>query len=209
MDKRAAAIAHMNLGAVAIFAVLSLLLNMAGCAPGLGNTLEVQLAEQAEIRPLKESVAGSSPRIQVLKFTDARPVEAIAQIDGRVIKPRGDLGTAVSTALEHYLGKNGVRLSMFDAAIMRGEIKEWKVFVTPGFPSTTMEATAALVIELLDKNQKLIHKARYSGSFNQQHPVIGEHEVSAALGKALDFALREALSDPQLINKISTLPPMG
>ena len=186
--------------------LFALIVFVGACAPGLGTSLKVDYSEDPEITALKQNVEGNPPSIHVLKFVDARSIEAIAQIDGRLIKPSTDLGLVVQRAFESSLKKNGVRLALFNAPSIRGDIKEWDVSVTPAFPSTKIEAKAGVMIELFDGQQNKIHRALYSGVFNQEHPFIGESDVQSALAKSLGIAIREALSDPILINKIATLP---
>ena len=184
---------------------LIILTSLSACAPGLGSTLDVTSVVDMDVPQLRNNLAETETKVNILPFQDNRSVEAIAQIDGRLIKPNGDLGVAVQTGFERTFRKNGVKLSLFDSPTIRGSISEWRVFVTPGFPSSSLETVATIKVELLDKAGQIQHRAEYSGNYQRQHPFLNESAVQSALSEAMGFAIQEALSDEQLINKLTTL----
>lgn len=176
------------------------------CAPGLGTSLHITPVNESESKALKDGFGDVPVRLHVLPFSDSRAVEAIAQIDGRVIKPEGDLGALVQDVVERSLKKSGVSLSLFNSGAVRGAIKEWRVYVNPGFPTSSLNAVASISIELIDPDNHIVHKAVYSGTFTKEHPFLGEDSIVDGLNSAMGYAIEEFLADPQFINKLSTMP---
>src|SRR5436190_13394540 len=110
-----------------VFLITLIFCSIAACAPGLGGKIVIGPIGDSEIKPIEDLASDGLTRVHVLPFSDNRAVEAIAQIDGRLIKPEGDLGIIVQDGIERSLKKSGVRLSLFDSPTVRGEIKEWRV----------------------------------------------------------------------------------
>lgn len=169
---------------------------LGACAPGLNTSMSVDFIDDSELTTRQNDPDQQQVRATVLRFDDARVVEAIAQIDGRLVKPDGDIGTVVQRIFESQLKADGISLSLFDAPAIRGKVVEWRVNVVPGFPSTTIQATAAIDVEIIDNGKNIVHRARYSGNFERTHPFLDEGDIRKALGKAMSFAAHEAVQDP-------------
>jgi uncharacterized lipoprotein YajG len=179
---------------------------ISACAPGLSTKLSLPPIEDAEKQISQLDFTSMSSGVHVLPFDDQRTVEAIVQIDGRLIKPDNELGILVQDAIERSLKKRGAKLALFNAASIRGAIKTWQAFVVPNFPSTTVNVNASLLIEIFDSTGKPIHKASYSGDYSEQHPFMNESKIADALNKTMNYAIAEFLNDPQVINKLTTIP---
>lgn len=178
---------------------------LAGCAPGLGSSLNINAAERVDFEKSSVFLPEDRVKVGVLRFTDARNMEAIASIDGRLIKPDGDPALAAQRIFEIGLKNAGAELGLFNVPTVRGTIREWKVIVHPGFPASTLEAEALVAIELLDLDGNPAYRADYSGSFQQQNPFLDEENVQRALGNAMRFAVEEAVKDSRFTSKIAAL----
>src|SRR5262245_47267137 len=123
------------------FSKLVLLLvtvSLFACSPGFGSKVSVDEIESLG-NATKYKEEGNAGRVNVLKFSDSRPVETIIEINGRLVKPDGDLGQNVSLALERELRKRGMIISLFDSPTIRGSITEWVASVDTGFFSSSVK----------------------------------------------------------------------
>lgn len=187
-----------------IFKTLSLssailcVLFVSGCAPGLGTTLNVR-----DI-PVSES-AGSNLiglRVKAGPFEDMRQSFAIAKVEGRDVRPEGDIGLSVQQALERQLKAQGARLSIFNAPLIKGTIKEWYIKVVPEFPSSRAYAKAGITVDLLDAGGKKLMTGTYRGIMEAENPILSEEKISGILGSAMQQAILHMLNDQKFVRRL-------
>jgi len=169
-----------------------------GCAPGLKTALPV-----AEIPGPGEYHAGHAPTPFMLGLlADGRESETIGRIDGREVTAAGDVTGAVRGSLLEYLKASGVESAPGDGPMLRGTVLSWLVEVTPGFPASSAEGTAAVELELVDSAHRVLYTGRYEGQAARKDPFLTEEKIRTVLGEAMAFALREASRDERLLAEI-------
>lgn len=173
---------------------------VSGCAPGLGNSLEVNKISD----PLSASTSAlDGVRVRVEPFLDARATSPVGQINGRPLAPAGEPGVEVQRGFERALKQRGARLALFDTPVrIAGQINDWSVVVSPRFPASSVEAHATIKVELLDPQGALVFKGEYSGTSSVEHPLANQRRVEAVLGDAMGQAISQALADSELMSRI-------
>ena len=171
------------------------------CAPSLGKQLRVDNIIQSEPSGAPAD-AEALPRVRVGTFEDRRPYSEVGEVDGRQLQPSGNVALNVQTALEEMLSGGGLRPSQFSGPVLSGQILEWRVKVQPGFPTTTVYASAEVKVELRDQNHALIYAATYSGNGEAEHPMMSQARVEKALGEAMQTALSGIIEDRDLRSRI-------
>lgn len=184
----------------AIF-LLPLLALLSGCAPGLGKTVRVDYIEPLALRSSVQKKL-SQVQIRVSNFTDTRASAEMGGIDGRRLKPQGDVGASVKQAVEEQLRQAGVELSLFAGPVLSGEVGEWQVNVDPGFPLTQVRSQAALRIQVSGPTGTPRYSASYAGSVEQKYPFVTQDHVEKILGEAMAYAIKEAFQDERLISAL-------
>lgn len=173
------------------------------CAPSLGSTMNVGDVSKIDFEPVN-LFEQDQVKLTVLQFADNRSIEAIAQIDGRLVKPEGDIAFAAQKIFESMARKSGIKLSLFNAPSIRGTIVEWRVKVIPSFPASSLEAMASITIELLDRESNVVHKSTYSGNFEEKNPFLSDSKIQASLGKAMSYAIGEVFKDNLFVSRLNT-----
>lgn len=178
------------------------LLCMAACAPALPSKINVSKIPETESRVLSEFNSGEM-RLGVDPFVDSRKEAWVAEVEGeRKILPDSDVGLAVQLAFKQALTKSGVRTPSFDSAKLAGEVLDWKVNVKVDFPTSIAAAQARIKVYLLDANDSLLYSGTYEGSSEMEHPYLEDH-IEETLGNAMSYAVREALSDLEIVNRLT------
>jgi hypothetical protein len=176
-----------------------------GCAPGLGATVNLNSVSKIPSETTRVYSEEDGVKLNVLNFSDNRAMDAIVEIDGRLIKPEGDVGLAAQKIFEAAAKSAGVKLSLFHSPSVRGAIREWRVSVVPSFPSSKLTAIASVSLDLLDRDGNVILTSVYSGNYDEQNPFMSDSQVEQSLGKAMAFALAEAFKDSQFVSKLSAV----
>mgnify|MGYP001190397077 CR=1 FL=1 len=183
---------------------LYLLIFHSACAPGLGSSIAIAGVGKTDFAINKIFLPEDDVKVNVLQFADLRTIEAIAQIDGRLIRPDGDVGQAAQRIFENGVKSLGIKLSFFDAPSVRGKIREWQVQVFPAFPASGLKAKAVLNVELLGITGAVIRSAEYLGEYREEHPFMTEDKIQSALASAMKLAVEELLKDKQFIDSLVT-----
>lgn len=185
-----------------IVASVAVVLWLNGCAPGLDRTLSVNRIPDLDAAQLHASL-GPDIKVQVQKFTDNRTERTIGDINGRTLAPASDVALAAQLALEQKLKAKGYRLSLFNSPSISGEVKEWLVQVHPGFPSSTVDASAEIKLNVFSPKGVLVYSATYKGTSTAQNPYFSQERIESVLGEAMAYALEEAIRDEQLRSKLA------
>jgi len=175
------------------------------CAPGLGKELRVDSFPDRGAAVMGENLGYSPLKVRVDQFMDARQVPSIGEINGRQLGPRGDVAKSVQRALEEKLEASGVKIALFDAPLIGGDVMQWKVSVKPDFPSSHAEAVAELQLKVFNPQNQLIYRGSYSGSASTQHPLLSQEKIEETLAIAMSEALDSALADGVFLNKLSVV----
>lgn len=185
-----------------VVGLAAVLLWLNGCAPGLNQTLSVNRIPDLDAAELRASL-GPDIKVQVQKFTDARPEKTIGDVNGRALSPASDVALAAQLALEQKLKAKGYRLSLFNSPSISGEVKDWLVQVHPGFPSSTVDASAAVKLNVYDPKGVLVYTATYKGTSTAENPFFSQERIESVLGEAMAYALEEAIRDERLRSKLA------
>jgi uncharacterized lipoprotein YajG len=178
---------------------------LGGCAPSLKDDMRV-----SSIPVVPIEIKGEQPalgRLQIDPFRDSRSANFVAEIDGRKIMPKGDVGEAVRQAFQHHFHTRGAQLSLFRAPIISGEIREWHVQVKPSFPSTKIHALASIDVSVSDPAGKVVYRATYSGETTSDDPFPSQRSVEKILGSAMGHAIKEAVLDAALLETLQHSSP--
>lgn len=179
----------------------ALFLLVSGCAPEFGLTMRPpSVPEDTAI--LSQGSAVSALRVRIGAFDDARPSKTIAVVDGREIPSQGSVGAPVQQGFEQYWRDSGVRVVQRDAPIIDGEVVEWRVKVSPDFPSSEAIAFAKIKLRLKDSEYHLIYTASFNGEASVSHPFLDEDQVRDVLGQAMGSAIRVAVEEESLLEAL-------
>ena len=173
-----------------------------GCAPGLGKDLRVNFNAPVDA-DIDTSSSPLNLSLIVKNFKDSRPDNSIGEIDGRKLNPKGDIGLSVQSVFYKHLKAAGIKSVMYDAAYIEGEVLDWKVRVSPGFPFTKIEGASSINVTLYNKMSQPIYKSNYTGNYKLMDPFPSERKVERTLSLAMGESVRQAVEDKALINKIS------
>jgi hypothetical protein len=174
---------------------------VSACAPGLGTTLPVQPLPDLPVKDFKDMYSGPI-RAQVAPFIDNRLNDVIAQIENRSVRTAGNPGIEVQQAFERQLKSAGIELSLLDSPTINGEITRWRCTVTPGFPSSTVTASAEIRVRVNDLTDNLIYLASYSGETEAKSPILTQDKIQETLSEAMAHAVNEAVKDEHLVEKL-------
>lgn len=185
-----------------IIGIVLCLVCLAGCAPGLGKTLNTDYISPL---PLEKTVQQrlSGVQLRTGDFIDARGVETIGEIDGRRLLPAGDVGQSVKRAFEDALRNGGADLSLYSGPMVKGEVLAWKIEVQPGFPVSEVNTEASLRVMVSSGSNRNAYSAIYSGTAEEKHPYLSETKIEELLGLAMAYAIREALRDQRLLFELA------
>lgn len=175
-------------------------LSFVACAPGLGNTLRVDRFDNLEQQKLPQLRTVNT--LKLGHFIDARSEREIGEIDGRPLMPGTDVAISVKEAFREALEEAGALGTSGRAGssetIIVGTIKDWKININPGWPSTQALATARLDLEFLDSQRRPLFSGRYNGTVEAEYPLLSEERIETLLASAMQYAINEALNDQQL-----------
>jgi len=184
--------------------VAAALFSASGCAPGLGTTFDVSTVETVSV---SSGRALTGVRVKYETFTDDRTDKTAAVIDGRRIEPEQDTAAAAQRIVEAQFRESGIRRGLFEGTIVRGSLLEWRIDITPGFPSTTMRAVAKIRLEIMPSAESPtsatpVYSARYSGIVEEKHPIGSTERIQRAFARALAEAAAEALQDERFVKEM-------
>ena len=181
-------------------AVFSGLLFLGGCAPGLGKTITVtRFPESAKMVRHR----GELGRMLVKPFVDGRSDQTMVTVDGRSVDADGDVGNAVRGMVESYLKEAGFTAGTVAVPGISGIVDRWSAEVFPGFPSSRVEASAAVTLTVTDASGAEKFRGTYRGTYSVEHPLIDEDKIAEALGESMAAAVQEALMDPRVTVPLS------
>ena len=183
---------------------------LSACSSGVSDSLQlsrITVEESDEAAPKLEKL-----NLTVSSVLDARSDESIGAIDGREIQSEGNVGSEVVRSLEQELKARGAQLKQFNAPKIKGEVRDWQVHVEPGFPASAALANAEIRLHILDINGEVRYTGTYLGEAQSNSPFLSNEGVESTLGKAMGFALKEALEDEGFVgtlSKLQTYPTAG
>ncbi len=185
------------------FSMLAAPMLLIGCAPEFRPTMAVpQVAPIVKYNPaLKNRRYDAS--VFIHQFSDARTAEAIAEYEGREIKPQSAVVENIVSALRRGLESRGYRFSERAPVLIAGEIRKWMAHINGGFKSK-VDAQAALYIEIFDPANKRIYSGIYSGYAMLEKTGLEEKDVQEVLATAMAEAMGRVLSDAQFNRLISS-----
>jgi hypothetical protein len=181
-------------------AILCLLAVTSACAPGLGERFSVDTVETVSIRRSNSDLEGL--RLRWGTFTDARSSAPVATINGRELLPSGDIGASAQRVFEAQFKEAGLRRGLFEGLRAEGQVLEWHIDITPGFPATKMEARASIRLSLSDEGGKSLYAARYTGVVMSEHPIGSTDRIERTFSLAMAEAAAEALADPEFVRAV-------
>ena len=182
--------------------VLGFCFFLIGCAPEIGLTLIAPEVPEPESMSQAESSA-DPVRVKIGSFSDARPAQTIAIIDGRKVDSEGELGKVVAEGFERYLRRAGARIAVLNAPTIEGQVVDWSARVEPGFPTSEAQAVARLKVTIRDTRAHPIYYATFTGESSVTHPMLGSEEVQRLLAQAMGSAIEAAVRDEDFVLQLS------
>jgi hypothetical protein len=182
------------------FCVSLLALLVSGCAPGLGASLRVPPLPEEGVQPLV--LTSGEIRVNIGKFNDMRQPQFIGDINGRLLETDGDVGYITQTGCERIFALAGAKLALFNVPSLSGDVNRWYVKVTTGFPTSKAVAEASVTMSVYDRESHKVYTATYTGQTSTEHPFLSESKIKQALGSAMNYAIRQALSDQRLLENL-------
>jgi uncharacterized lipoprotein YajG len=174
---------------------------LAGCAPGLGESLRVSNPSIVE-SGLHSNNESHGVRVALRAVHDSRKRNEIGEISGRKLSADGDVRVAVKERMLEHLKMAGISSGDSSPSFLELEVLEWFVKVGPGFPTTEVVAKAGVVASLLTSSNELLYRGRYGGDAREVNIFFSEGEVEQILLRCMDRALNELVNDPQMLSQI-------
>lgn len=183
------------------FIQIVLLANLlSGCAPGLGASLRVPPLPEEGVQPLM--LTAGEVRVNIAKFNDMRQPQFIGDINGRMLETDGDVAYIVQTGCERIFSAAGAKLALFNVPSISADVAKWYVQVKTGFPTSKAVAEASLTMTVYDRESHKVYTATYTGQTSSEHPFLSENKIKEVLGLAMNYAIRQALADPRLLENL-------
>jgi hypothetical protein len=177
------------------------LITTAGCAASLGK--EISVNASIPVDEIKNSYGHiSNSKVIIQPFIDSRSQTFVAEIEGRKISPKGDIGNAVQTLFYRYFKRSGVGTVLYGAPIIDGEVTDWRVNIDSGFPLTKILATASINLNLKDIQGNVVYSANYSGETKTLDPFPTTGKVEKSLSLAMAEAVKQAVEDKNILDKL-------
>jgi len=184
---------------ILIFLYLASVISLNSCAPGLGKTLKITKYPD----PISPANSLSFIKVRVLPFIDDRKSHEIGEISGRKLSSEGTVSYVVRRMFEEEIKSGGGSLVEFSDKSVSGAIKNWRIEVTPGFPSSVTEATAEVELTISSQDQGTLYRGRYSGFSSMRNPFLSEAKIEEVLGQAMRFAVYEAFKDRKFLGRLN------
>lgn len=178
-------------------------LSLLGCAPGLGTSLEMTNLPPIEVDSNTQLESYELMRARVDSFIDTRGEAPFVSINGRAVESSNHLGPLVQTGLEDALKGYGGKPCLFDCMSIGGEIRQWKLNVTPGFPLSKANARAELRIWIKDQRGQEILKGYYRGAATSENPIYSESMMTKDLGVALNESIKSFFTDEKVVRVLN------
>ena len=168
---------------------------LTGCAPlHAGPTISV-----AGIPLLQEDQRSSAvyerARLRIDKFEDSRADVILGQDGGQSVRAASDPGAAVQAAFEERVKRSGGQITLFDSAVLSGQIIKWEFELARNLPLSNARADAAISVELRDRSGKVNFRGTYSGSVQLERPLINQDNIEQILAEAMAHAVSQAFTD--------------
>lgn len=179
-----------------------LLLFLSACAPGLGTKLTITSLPDIEEKDIHKDPNNELIKVSIMPFIDTRSSEKIADVNGRSVNSEGKIGLVVQDGFSRAFKKAGMKVCLFDCPIVGGEVNDWRIDVSPAFPTSSVHAIAKIRVTVFNLQNDLIYSARYSGSTDTKDPFLTESRIEEVLGVAMNYAIAEALKDERLIGAL-------
>lgn len=186
---------------IKLFLVASIAL--VGCAPlHAGPTVGVAgipLLQEDQ----KRTFGFERARVRVDKFEDTR-VDAVMGQDGeQSVRAASDTGAAVQAAFEERLKHAGGQITLFNAAVLSGQINKWEFKLTRQLPISNAAAEASITVEVHDSNGTVKFRGSYSGSVKLERPLINQDNIEQILADAMAHAVSQAFSDSRFAGSLA------
>lgn len=185
---------------------VSSLVFLASCAPSLGNgNLRISpiinendfinsIHAVTEFRSNKFTTEGRF-QFQIVDFDDNRGNQVVGEIDGRPLKSIESIPSAVRQGLERRLVMAGGAVGGFNAPLISGEIISWFVKVTPGFPTTEVDAIAKVRVMVVDNSGVIVTQLESEGDSHLKKAFVTRQDVEKTLAAAMANTLDEVVKD--------------
>jgi hypothetical protein len=174
---------------------------LASCAPGLGTRFSVDTVETVVV-DTGSSQSFENVSFRLADFEDRRVSSIVADINGRELEPEGDPIAATKRIVQAQFRDAGLRPSAFEGRAVYGELLEWKVIISPGFPSTLIEGRAGLRLGVRSSTGESLYSARYAAEVSEEHPIGSTERIERVFARALAQAAAEALNDERFVSEI-------
>ncbi len=186
---------------------LGLLIILSSCSSSLKPVMNVPSIPKPDLSTVNTHGSGLAEgrfaELFVADFTDARESEIVASLKGIDSKFLGSASEKVHARVEDFLREKGFTLNDDAPLVLLGQVKKWSADITAGVPAT-VEAKAAISIEVRDPANRRIYAGTYEGVATLKEPGVGTEEISKALGVAMSESLREVLADKQLLDLLTS-----
>lgn len=185
--------------AAALIAATFTISSLTGCAVSPGRTVETP-----EIPPIAangESRARLGSYLAVQSVEDRR--DASPSSDAGFTEPFGRVGASVEEGLKNAFRENGISILETAPLTLRTEIRKWRTKVDSK-ANTMLNSEATLFVELVDPSGKKIYSGSYNGTRASQFPVVTRVDVQDSLALAMANAIGQVVSDPELLNVLSS-----
>jgi uncharacterized lipoprotein YajG len=183
-----------------LFFCLLLVLTVAGCGPTLGSQIQLTTIPEPATEP---SEFTRQPSVTVGFFKDVRPGNYVVKYYEKLVQPSNSVSFEVEDAVRRTLVNSGFLVDSTAPVIIKGEVRQWVVDVKSNFP-ITLDAKAALWIEIIGPDNKRIYSGVYLGTGHFEKPTVEIKEIQNILNVAMTAAISGMVKDKKLISILSS-----
>lgn len=174
---------------------------LTSCAPHLGRSLAItEVPHHFSQSRTPSSWSGLTLAIEPPSILPERSIGAF--IDGRFVPVEGPTDSVIGDALRRRIIRAGGDISPTAPVTIASRVNEWQMEVAPGFPTSTAEARAQVIIEVREVTGKVIYRATYSGEAQRTGGYLERGLAEDTMISAMGHALDEIVLDGRLIRSI-------
>lgn len=184
---------------VSAFVACTLIGTLTGCAVNPGRTVETPSIPAVAAKGEARARLGSYLAIEGV---EDRRDSSTASNEG-FTEPFGRVGSSVEEGIKSAFRENGISILETAPVTLHAEVRKWRTKVGSG-AQTMLDSEATVYVELKDPSGKRLFSGSYNGTRSSQFPVVTRVDVQDSLALAMANAIGQIVSDPGLLNVLSS-----
>lgn len=181
--------------------ILMIVFFLVSCTPSIKDSLniyEIVPPSKEDIKVTDVYKNDSMPKVRIGFVNDLRPKKIVCEMEGAGYYEAQDSTKVIQMGLERYFSQNDYAITLFNAPTLQGQLQNWIVKIDPKTFYNKVEATAEIVLSLLDKKGRVIYRSFYQGTYGASGLYFSQSDIEKTLTHAMHYAISEASKDARL-----------